>query len=101
MIGSEALLMKIKEHSRTWPPRNGRARTGHGDIVAVVDLDDVVLTAQRYFLARDHIGLRLRKNDGLEYGIELVLPENVVDKVVAEIATRDLKLREVGDLDIL
>jgi hypothetical protein len=40
--------MKIKEHSRTWPPRNGRARTGGGDIVAVVDLDDVVLTAQKF-----------------------------------------------------
>jgi hypothetical protein len=92
--------MKIKEHSRTWPPRNGRARTGGGDIVAVVDLDDVVLTAQKYFLARDHIGLRLRRKDGLEYGIELILPENVVDKAVTEIATHDLTLREVGDLDV-
>lgn len=92
--------MKIKHHSRTWPPRNGRARTGQGDIVTVVDLEDMVLTAQKYFLARDHIGLRLRKSDGLEYGIELILPENVIDKAVAEIATQDLTLREMGDLDI-
>jgi len=92
--------MKIKDHNPTWPPRNGRARTGQGDIATPVDLNDVVLTAQKYFLARDHIGLRLRKNDGLEYGIELILPESVIDKAVAEIAVHDLTLREVGDLDI-
>jgi hypothetical protein len=92
--------MKIKHYSPAWPPRNGRARTGQGDIAAVVDLEDVVLTAQKFFLSRDHVGLRLRKNDGLEYGIELILPENVVDRAVAEIATNDLTLRQVGDLEI-
>jgi hypothetical protein len=92
--------MKIKEHSPTWPPRNDRLRTGNSDFIASVDLADVVLTAQKFFLARDHIGLRLRKNDGLEYIIELILPENLVDKIVGETAIHDLTLREVGELDI-
>lgn len=92
--------LKIKERSRTWPLRNGRVRIGYSDFVAPVDLDDVVLAAQKYFLARDRLGLKLRKNDGQEYSVELILPENLIDKAVAEIAIENLTLREVGELEI-
>jgi hypothetical protein len=90
--------MLIKEHSRKWPPD---VTVGSGDVAGRAELDDTLTSAQLYQGGKDHITLKLRKPNGLEYGVILVLPEDILAKAIVLIQDKkDQTLREVGELYI-
>ena len=90
--------MKIKDYARNWPPS---VTVGSGGDIAKANLDDVVLSAQQVRGTKDHITLRLRKENGAEYGVTLFIPENLPEKaIVMMVDKKDRTLREVGDLDL-
>ena len=65
------------------------------------DEADVVVGVQKYLGAQDHIGLKLRKADGTEYGVALILPEDLLEKASVFLASHlPLTLKEVGRVDI-
>ena len=89
--------MKIRELARDWPPE---AAVGVGD-PAIAEPGDEVLSAQRYEGEKDHIRLKIRKKNGIEYTVILVLPENMYRKaLIAIVQAKDITLGEVGELDI-
>ena len=89
--------MKIRELARDWPPE---VAVGIGD-PAIAEPGDEVLSAQRYEGEKDHIRLKVRKKNGTEYTVILVLPENMYGKALIAIAlAKDITLGEVGELDI-
>lgn len=75
--------MLIRRLTPTWPPA---VTTGTEE---GVNLDDVVVGAQSSPDAKGYIVLTLRRVTGAEYGVLLVLPENLLDKVFL----RDTKKR--------
>jgi len=90
--------MKIREHTRVWPPS---ATAGSGVNLSQADVGDVVVGVQKYLGAKDHIGLKLRKGDGTEYGASLILPEDLLEKASVFLASHlPLTLQEVGEVDI-
>ena len=90
--------MKIREHSQPWPPS---ATAGSGINLSQADEEDVVVGVQKYLGAQDHIDLKLRKVDGTEYGVALILPEGLLEKASVFLASHlPLTLQEVGEVDI-
>ncbi len=90
--------MKIREHSRLWPPS---ITGGFGDTFSEADEEDVIVSVRKYISGVDYIDLRLRKVDGTEYGVSLILPADLLDKASVFIASHlPLTLREVGEVDI-
>jgi hypothetical protein len=90
--------MKIRELSRVWPPS---ATAGSGVNLSQADEADVVVGVQKYLGAQDHIGLTLRKVGGTEYGVSLILPEDLLEKASVILASHlPLTLQEVGEVNI-
>jgi hypothetical protein len=59
------------------------------------------LSAQRYEGEKDHIRLKVRKKNGTDYTVILVLPEHLYAKAIIAIAlAKDITLGELGELDI-
>ncbi len=90
--------MTIREHSRPWPPS---ATAGSGVNLSQANEADLVVGVRKYLGAQDHIDLKLRKADGTEYGVALILPEGLLERVSVFLASHlPLTLQEVGELDI-
>ncbi len=90
--------MTIREHSRPWPPS---ATAGSGVNLSQANEADLVVGVRKYLGAQDHIDLKLRKADGTEYGVALILPEGLLARVSVFLASHlPLTLQEVGELDI-
>ena len=90
--------MTIREHSRPWPPS---ATAGSGVNLSQANEADLVVGVRKYLGAQDHIELKLRKADGTEYGVALILPEGLLERVSVFLASHlPLTLQEVGELDI-
>ena len=84
--------MTIREHAREWPPQV----TGGVGNVAIADPTDKVLNAQRN---AGVITLKLRKKDGTEYTMVLVLPTHLYGMaIVAIVLAKEITLRELGEL---
>ena len=87
--------MKIGELARDWPPE---VAVGIGD-PAIAEPGDEVLSAQRYEGEKDHIRLKVRKKNGTDYTVILVLPEHLYAKAIIAIAlAKDITLGELGEL---
>ena len=90
--------MTIREHSRPWPPS---ATAGSGVNLSQANEADLVVGVRKYLGAQDHIDLKLRKADGTEYGVALILPEGLLERVSVFLASHlPLTLQEVGEVDI-
>jgi len=90
--------MTIREHCRPWPPS---ATAGSGVNLSQANEADLVVGVRKYLGAQDHIDLKLRKADGTEYGVALILPEGLLERVSVFLASHlPLTLQEVGELDI-
>ena len=84
--------MTIREHAREWPPQ---VTGGVGD-AAIADPTDKLLNAQRH---AGVITLKLRKKDGIEYTMVLVLPSHLYGMaIVAIVLAKELTLGELGEL---
>jgi hypothetical protein len=81
--------MKFREYSKGWLPE-------------VASLDDLVMGVQQHQGAADNLSLRLRKEDGTEYHVPLILPENILARAVIAIVPKQgtATLREVGELEL-
>ena len=90
-------MPKVKEVTTLWPPLRGVAATG---VSTQVELEDNIVSAYTVNGSTDRVGLTLQKKDGLEYNLFLVLPQNLVGKVVAIIGKNKMTLRELGELDV-
>jgi len=87
--------MLIKELAATWPPA---VTTGTEE---GLKLDDLVVSAQASPDAKGYIIIALRRPTGAEYGTMLVLPENLLDKVLGKILEKKgLTLRELGNVEV-
>jgi len=90
--------MKIREHTRVWPPS---ATAGSGVNLSQANEADLVVGVRKYLGAQDHIDLKLRKADGTEYGVALILPEGLLERVSVFLASHlPLTLQEVGEIAI-
>ena len=90
-------MPKVKEVATLWPPLRGVGATG---VSTQVELEDNIVSAHTVNGSTDRLGLKLQKKDGLEYNLFLVLPQNVVSKVVVIIGKNKMTLRELGELDV-
>ena len=89
--------MKLKELCLNWPPDVAVSTQRLGAIKP--DLDDTITSAFKYPGVRHHITLNLRKADGAEYGVILILPTQLLDTAIVLITQNlTLTLREVGEL---
>jgi hypothetical protein len=85
--------MVIRRLTPSWPPA---VTVGTGE---AANLDDAVVGAQKQSEGR--LVLMLHKGGGSEYGLLLVLPDDLLDKALRAITERKgITLREVGELDI-
>ena len=89
--------MKLKELCLNWPPDVAVSTQRLGAIKP--DLDDTITSVFKCPGVRHHITLSLRKADGAEYGVILILLEHVLDSAIVLITQNlPLILRELGEL---
>jgi hypothetical protein len=64
-----------------------------------IDAEDHVLTVFKHIKTKSAIVLRLKKQNGLEYGVAIQMPLRLVRKAALVIKV-GMSLREIGGLDI-
>jgi hypothetical protein len=92
---ASAVRFKTISDLPSWPPRMAWS-FGHA---MAVEPDDTIVEIEWVMPADGLIGLRLAKEDGQEYGVELSLPPVVV-KGALEAIRPGAKLSAVGDLGL-